>query len=541
MIESLLSKYSWSRLDSVFLICLLVISILVFGVFINVGGFWWTDEPRHAMDGVYFLDLFRDRPFSNLYGYTVEYFVHYPALGFTWYLPFFAFIESLFFAVFGISEASARLSVLFFCFLALSAWYIWARPIWGGLPTFFGGLFFLFNPYVVLWGRAVMLEIPALAMVFLALLCFHFYLRNPSHLLSIATGIVIGLMLLTKQITLFIFPVMLVYALISNSWQQLVQPKSLWAIALILISLAIVFLHATKFSTVSGSFGANKNDMFAASRAILTLKAIWEAYPFPFKVLTLAGFLSIFKTKLKSSDYLIFSWIAAWFILFTLFSDKINNTIRYTIYLTPALGFLSVRWLDLLSNPKLRHWSVSLLALFYLGYGSAAIIEKPYYVNGYEQAAEYTSNNTNNAPILFCCKHDGNFIFNIRKGDPHHKKIILRADKTLVSMAVHTEFGVKSYVNNDQDIFDILDKYGVQTIVSENKDLVGVPELNRLINLLQTDSFEKIKAISIVSNVPEFKNLQVNIFRYKKSKAIHNRIITIPMPHIGRDLHLLVD
>ena len=108
-------------------------------------------------------------------------------------------------------------------------------------------------------------------------------------------------------------------------------------------------------------------------------------------------------------------------------------------------------------------------------------------------------------------------------------------------MAVIKEFGVKSYVNNDQDIYDILDKYGIQTIVSENKDIIGSAELSRLIDLLKTDSFEKIKEINVASNVPEFSDLHLNIYRYKNSKPIQNNEINIPMPHIGRHLHLKIE
>jgi len=97
-------------------------------------------------------------------------------------------------------------------------------------------------------------------------------------------------------------------------------------------------------------------------------------------------------------------------------------------------------------------------------------------------------------------------------------------------MAMIKEFGVKSYVNNDQDIYDILDNYGIRTIV-------GAAELSRLIDLLKTDSFERIKEINVASNVPEFSDLHLNIYRYKNSKPIQNKEINIPMPHIGRGLY----
>ena len=102
-------------------------------------------------------------------------------------------------------------------------------------------------------------------------------------------------------------------------------------------------------------------------------------------------------------------------------------------------------------------------------------------------------------------------------------------------------FGVKSYVTSDKDIFELLDRYGIELIVAENKDIVGTPELTRLIELLKTDAFEKLKSIDISTNVPQFKDLSVNIYRYKRSKPIANGEIEIPMPHIGRTLHLKLE
>lgn len=38
---------------------------LVVGKNLNAGGFWWTDESRHAMGGVFILDLMHDMPFGD--------------------------------------------------------------------------------------------------------------------------------------------------------------------------------------------------------------------------------------------------------------------------------------------------------------------------------------------------------------------------------------------------------------------------------------------------------------------------------------------
>jgi len=521
---------------------LFIASILIFGLDLNSGGFWWTDESRHAMDGVFILDLLKDRPFSRLYDYTVEYFVHYPALGFTWYLPFFALVESFFFSVFGISAATARFTELFFILLAILAWYAWAKPIWGRIPVFFSICLFLVSPQVILWSRAVMLEVPALAMMMLSLYAFSCYLKKPSHWLSIVTGLIIGSMLLTKQLTVLLFPILLAEIWVSGAWKKVIQLKSLTGSVIIAMALAIVAMHAMKFgSTAMGQLESNAGGIISIERFGSNFKAAWEAYPLPFWFLIGAGVAAMMKAKRQRSDFILMAWIISWFVLFAIFSNYYANTLRYTIYMTPAVALISTRWLSEITSASIKKYAIVLLTIFYSGYSLARINEQALFVNGYEKAAAYVLASPSKAPILFCCKHDGNFIFDTRIGDPKRNKIILRADKILVSIATMKVFGVKSYVTSDKDIFDLLDRYGIELIVAENKDIVETPELTRLIELLKTDAFEKLKSIDISTNVPQFTDLSVNIYRYKNSKPIANNEIEIPMPHIGRALHLKLE
>src|SRR5688500_12317804 len=117
--------------DALFLLVLWCSVCLLFWKALDAGEFWWTDESRHAMNGVFFLDLWQDLPWRAPYEYALQYFAQYPALALNWYPPFFPVVESVFFAVFGIDELGGRLAVLVFALMGATAWYIWARPIWG--------------------------------------------------------------------------------------------------------------------------------------------------------------------------------------------------------------------------------------------------------------------------------------------------------------------------------------------------------------------------------------------------------------------------
>jgi hypothetical protein len=48
--------------------------------------FFYNDETRHVMTGVYFRDLLHDMPLTHLREYTINYYLQYPALTcFNWF------------------------------------------------------------------------------------------------------------------------------------------------------------------------------------------------------------------------------------------------------------------------------------------------------------------------------------------------------------------------------------------------------------------------------------------------------------------------
>ncbi len=71
------------------------------------------DSPRHMMNGVFFYDLIRDFPFSNPIEYTYQYFARYPALSLGHHPVLLAVAEVPFYAIFGVSVFSARLTIFF--------------------------------------------------------------------------------------------------------------------------------------------------------------------------------------------------------------------------------------------------------------------------------------------------------------------------------------------------------------------------------------------------------------------------------------------
>src|SRR6202040_1536313 len=85
-------------------VILLVIVTLVAGRGISRGEFFfYGDEMRHAMNGVFFRDFLMDLPLRHPVQYVYDYYAKYPALAFPHWPPLFHFVEGIFFLLFGLS------------------------------------------------------------------------------------------------------------------------------------------------------------------------------------------------------------------------------------------------------------------------------------------------------------------------------------------------------------------------------------------------------------------------------------------------------
>src|SRR5262249_48378956 len=127
--------------------------------------FSWPDAPRHALNGAFLLDFLRDHPLHDPTGYAYNYYAKYPALTILFYPPLFYVLLALFYAVFGVSQTAA-IAAEFVCYAALAVGsYRLARFWLDSVPAFGVALILIAAPEIAYWGRQVMLEIPAFALL----------------------------------------------------------------------------------------------------------------------------------------------------------------------------------------------------------------------------------------------------------------------------------------------------------------------------------------------------------------------------------------
>ena len=100
------------------------------------GDFAWGDAPRHAMNGVFVMDLVAAHPIHDPVQWAIHYYLMRPALTIMFYPPLFHAVEAVAFATFGVSHFVAQFTVFLFVVLLAASVYSLARlvlPRWSAV------------------------------------------------------------------------------------------------------------------------------------------------------------------------------------------------------------------------------------------------------------------------------------------------------------------------------------------------------------------------------------------------------------------------
>lgn len=517
----------------------------LFGTALNVGEFWWTDEPRHAMDGVWMFDILRDHPFRHLYDYTVRYYAQYPALSLNWYPPLFALVESAVYSVAGISEFSSRVTVLLFISVGSWVWLTWMRGRFGHSLAVTSILLILTNSAFVLWGRSVMLEVPALTMMIIGAFMFLRFLSLPTYRRSVTAGFAIAAALLLKQTAALVLPAFFALPFLTRESKVLLRRESLPGYVFVLAALGLLAAHALTFGTVGiqstlGSLheaGGGEAARLTFERWMLYPKVLAEAWPIYVLAGCALGIALTFSRRPAREDILFGVWLVSCYFVATLVLASPENAGRYTIYFAPPIAYFTCRPLASFVGRPLKSAYLAGAWVVLAVQANAALHQPVLYTSGYAEASQIALAQVTSGRILFAGKNDGNFILHVRKDDESHERFVLRADKILLSMSVHKYFGIKSYVSDRNDIIRILDKFGVSAVVIEEPDVVGLSEFQLLREALNGSEFELLARVPIATNVPEYSNLAVLVYRYRNAQHPEGDLV-IPMPQMSREIRV---
>lgn len=511
------------------------------------GDFYWSDAPRHALNGLFVKDLLTDLPFFTLRQYAVDYYLRYPALTILFYPPGFYGALAAFYALFGESHFTAQLAVAVFFFLfLLAAWRLAARWL-GTLGGAGAALLFASAPEILLWARQVMIDIPAHALLIASVAAFLRFLDlNGQNDLPRATHWLFAALLLfaasvwIKLNTVFLLPVFLITWAVAVG-TALLRDRRFWIAAVLLTVLlaplvAMVLLFGQgNIQSVEGRSGVDL-PLFSLQAWSYYLRQMpaqlgWPTVAAATLFLLLACLRRLFPSRWRRPDILFMVlWFGFGYLFFTMIGIRLP---RHDLFILFPVALAAAGAITLLFGSRRGGL---LLLLFGIGsYAYTTVTQDVPRVGGYRQAAErIAAIAPRDAVILFSGYRDGSFIYNLRL-QPRRDIAVLRADKLFLRVAIERRRGVQDLNLNPLDIRRMLSRYGVSYIVIEPGFWSDLPSMAALEELLKGRGFALVEIVPIEANVfTQAKSIR--IYRNLAPVADGQKRIDLDVPTIGRRL-----
>lgn len=528
------------------IIILAVLAVAMQGI--ASGGLGWSDAPNHALDGVFMLEFARELPLDHPRAWAEEFYLRHPILGIVVYWPpGFAVVEAAVFAVFGVNIAAARATVLLFAIGAGLLMYALGRR-WFDRPTgLFAALLLITCPHGVWWANDVMLEWPATFWILAVVYAYQADRDGNKKRWCMLLALAVVMAFLTKQTAGFILPVILLHALLAeNRRRYLLRPRFVICVATSVVLIAAYILIAQRFAALP-------SQLLQPSFAIGDLGR-WtpEILGWPLLPVAMLGLVTFMVEPNRSARGLLLIWFLSWTLFCLCISAKEP---RYLFFSIPPIAFATARFL--IPAPRFGRqerelsWRRDAPRLCLL---AALVITQTYLAKSksvgrlpdYAVAVSELAGRPDADLVLVDAVRDGQFIFDAYQNVKTRDKLIpIRASKLLYARAARAKYNYQQFVETEQDIVDLLDKYGIRYIVIESAlprthyTDADPPPRQLLRHLLASDSrFELIDSWPLQCGDPIWDDVRLELYAYPTCPARESDTITFSMPGMGGEVTL---
>ena len=521
--------------------CLGLLAVAVFLLFKTSptgGDFWWSDAPRHAMDGVFYYDLARALPIAHPKQWAVNYYLQYPAVTVLTYPPLFALVEALFFALFGVSHATAQLTVS--AFFLVTAWgaYALARRWLGRISAFATALLFIGTSVMALWGRQVMLEIPTYA--FLLWSCYFFFLyldSGKSRNLYLAVLLLLGAAYTKQPAAFMVLPCLAtLYVVYRNGLFR--RAEFWWSAVLFAVGIVPLGIYTWLWGRTNMRQAVG-GGWVEHSRLSPTTWSYVASYEWPrqmgWVVLALAvvyGIGCVLRKDWRLPKRALF-FLVAWLLLgYAFFTVIAVSSQRYTIFLVFPLVLFSILAIVRCLPPRIAAYFAVLFAVW--SFSHTLIKQHIPRITGYREAAHYVcSVAPADSAVLFSGWRDGSFVFNIKTLPECKNLTVIRADKILLRVAIHRElFGVQELGVAEDKLKWLMAHYGVRYAVVEPDFWNDLQSMKMLVQVLHQDQFKQLTTISAVNN-REHNDATLEIYENLAPISHGKNVLKVELPVSG--------
>jgi hypothetical protein len=519
--------------SNILLVAVLAIVAVCIAHGISIGEFHLNfDESLHAMSGYFFFDFARELPLRHPMQYAQLYYCHYPALsGLIHWPPVFYICEAISFLIFGPSVQSARATVLAFSLVGIFFWYRMVLGFLGKWAAAFSSLAFALVPAMLLYEKAVMLEVPMLAVATAAIYYWVRYCREERARDLLLFAVFTAIAALVKYTTFFLIPFCLLTTLMLGKWRLMWRWRSLGAIALIaaLIGYYYYLLFTLHWASMSSFTHAQHENLFSGFAYYWVVAR--EQLGWPLLILSVAGMVSSRFWDKSEGSKVMFSWILACYLTFSVLEIKQG---RHVLCWVPPFVYFAAGFLLNTTWPKAMRIAGRAIAILLTASAILAgwTYQRPY-VQGYQQLASQVAAVNDHGVILYDADIPGNFTFFLHRHDAQRRFVVLR--KLLYQPRMPEEGGSIALLHTPGDIIGSLKRNGVRYIIVSELSPLELPIQQTLRDLLKQPDFRLIARIPIQSNKPDLRD-SVALYEYEKYQAPQMQQLDIPMRTLPNDI-----
>jgi 4-amino-4-deoxy-L-arabinose transferase-like glycosyltransferase len=515
------------------------------------GSYWWSDAPRHALNGVFVKDLIAAAPWSDPSRYAYDYYAQYPALTILFYPPLFYAVSAPFYALFGVSESTALLVVaLHYVAFAWGAWALFRcwLPAW---PAAAAAAMLCLLPEIAFWGRQVMLEVPSLAFFIWSAVLFTRYRHAATArpLLLYGAAALLLLAMYTK-LTAGFLALAFGGTLLYERRAAALKDRHVWLAALLAcIGLVPLLVLTVKFGQANIQSASGINDSLVSRRSLDgwlwylrqfpgqlgwamlaagaagTVAAAWSA------AATVRGRRPAASALTRGDAVFWLLWMVAGYLFFSAIDLK---EARHSVYILPPLVLAAALLLMRIRQPR---WRGAALAALTAAVALQTVLLRPVaYVGGYAEAARLVAEQApRGSSVLFSGYRDGSFVFNMRTHEERRDLTVVRADKMLLNVAVRRELGVQEHDLSEADILAQIQGLNVSYLVVQPGFWNDLAVMQRFERVLAAGQFEEVARIATPNNVRAYEK-ELVIYRNKAPSGRRAGPRKLDLPIINRSI-----
>jgi hypothetical protein len=230
-----------------------------------------------------------------------------------------------------------------------------------------------------------------------------------------------------------------------------------------------------------------------------------------------------------------------WLLIVTtylFFAYVLNGGERYTIYWLPAFAFFVALPAYYLAE-KGACYSIVYVAIVLLTIGvnvHRVFTQPPSSTSSYDRAAQYVVDRSRSPTVLIDAYNNGYFTYFVRQADVDRSMYVLRGDKLLTSSSINPTNKLQVHATTREDIKRIIDGFGIEYIVVEDRNYSPAPIHDELRSYLNDGPFIKEMELPVESTRTALKGLNLLVYRYLDMSPPSNNEVALHLPVVGKTI-----